>query len=236
MTNMYPWTSGTSGKTWNPLAGECPHKCTYCYVENSKNRLPAHMAKYSGKPRLHDRAMKESLGKQKTIFVCSCNDLFADGVSNEIIIEVLKRCRQYPNNQYLFQTKNPERLRDFTEHYPHDSIFGITLETNRTNTCSKAPFQLKRANDFVRFIEEVFEPDGTWKFMVSIEPVMAFDYDTFSTWINTIAPDFVSIGADSKNNGLKEPSYDDIKSLIALIDGDIEVKLKGNISRLYEDK
>ena len=45
--NMYPWLT----HTWNPLAGECPHKCTYCSTHNLKKRYEAIRNKYSGEPR-----------------------------------------------------------------------------------------------------------------------------------------------------------------------------------------
>lgn len=28
---MYDWITGT----WDPIGGECPHKCSYCYVKSN---------------------------------------------------------------------------------------------------------------------------------------------------------------------------------------------------------
>lgn len=44
-SNMYDWVGGT----WNPLAGACPHRCSYCYVK--KGRIK-HLSKYQGPIRL----------------------------------------------------------------------------------------------------------------------------------------------------------------------------------------
>ena len=47
-SNMYEFI----GETINPLSGECPHKCSYCYVESLKARLEPIRLKYSGELRL----------------------------------------------------------------------------------------------------------------------------------------------------------------------------------------
>ena len=52
--------------------------------------------------------------------------------------------------------------------------------------------------------------------MVSIEPIMDFDSRDFLCMLQDIKPEFVSIGADSKNNSLIEPSPKKIKELIII--------------------
>ena len=42
--------------------------------------------KYSGKPRLAENEFKINLGKNNFIFVCGQSDLFAEGVSDEMIL------------------------------------------------------------------------------------------------------------------------------------------------------
>jgi hypothetical protein len=46
--NMYDWCV-----PWNPLAGECPHKCVYCSTKSLMFR-PACKKKYSGELRLDE--------------------------------------------------------------------------------------------------------------------------------------------------------------------------------------
>jgi len=68
--------------------------------------------------------------------------------------------------------------------------------------------------------------------MVSIEPVMDFDLYTMVKWIQEIAPDFVSVGADSKGHHLPEPSPDKLNKLIEELSKFTEVKVKSNLKRL----
>ena len=68
--------------------------------------------------------------------------------------------------------------------------------------------------------------------MVSIEPIIDFDLGDFIGWIKNISPKFVSIGADSGNNHLPEPSGDKVKALIEGLREFTEVKTKENLRRL----
>jgi len=72
--NMYPWVTHTHSH----LGGECPHACTYCYVDNPRFGRPA---KYTGPIRLLEDEFKVNYGTGRTIFVENCNDLFAAAVS-----------------------------------------------------------------------------------------------------------------------------------------------------------
>jgi DNA repair photolyase len=223
---MYDWI----GETWNPLGGACPHKCSYCYVRRSRiGGLP----KYKGELRLDERAMKKSLGKGKTWFVCSCNDLFADAVSDEIIEQIIFKCHEYPENAYVFQTKNPIRLE--RSDFPQKSILGITLETNRKIEHSFAPQPLLRLLmfDFVKWCTlELLRPDI--KFFVTVEPIMDFDLEDLVGFLDLIHPDFVNIGADSKHCHLPEPSGEKVESLIAELGKFTEVRLKKNLERILK--
>ena len=50
--NMYPWVT----HTWNPLIGECPHRCKYCYVPDMKRGAYLEIL-YSGVPRVSASAL-----------------------------------------------------------------------------------------------------------------------------------------------------------------------------------
>jgi DNA repair photolyase len=108
--NMYEFIN----KTPNPLAGECSHKCSYCYVEKMKTRYTAIREKYSGEPRLWPAEFKKKYKPSDTIFVCDCNDLFAENVPDEIIKEVLSYYDGFMCKLFL-QTKNPVRVQDFRD-------------------------------------------------------------------------------------------------------------------------
>jgi len=74
--NMYPWAY-----TSNPLGGECPHKCSYCYSKPLRKPFKAVDKKYTGEPRLIESELKnktKTIPKDKMVFVCSMTDLFAN--------------------------------------------------------------------------------------------------------------------------------------------------------------
>jgi hypothetical protein len=71
---------------------------------------------------------------------------------------------------------------------------------------------------------------------ITLEPILDFDVDTLSIWIDRIKPDFVNIGADSKNHNLPEPSTDKVKELIENITSmGIEIREKHNLNRLLKN-
>lgn len=46
------------------------------------------------------------------IFVCSMADLFGEWVPEDWILEIFQKCREHPQHNYLFLTKNPRRYED----------------------------------------------------------------------------------------------------------------------------
>lgn len=215
---MYPWVDGTR----NFMRGECPHKCKYCYVRSSRVKKL-----YTGKPYLAESAFKP-LGKGKTIFVGSMFDVFAEGIDPHWVDRVLVYCNKYPDNTYVFQTKNPKRAHLAIKFLPPKFMIGTTLETNRDYKDTSAPQPMYRYVGMLKFI-------GV-KTFVSIEPIMDFDLNHFVDWLKCLKPDFVSIGADSKGHNLREPSPEKVKELIAGLKEFTEVKIKDNLKRILEER
>ena len=206
--NMYGFVT----HTWNPIKGKCSHDCSYCYMKFYKQK-PLHLV---------EKELEDDLGSGNFIFVGSSTDMFADDVPREWILKVLSHCNKYPNNKYLFQTKNTRRYADFIGSYPMDNILGTTLESNRSY------IQFSKAPDLGARISYM-NWDNT---MVTIEPIMDFDLIPFIQIINQIKPKWVNIGADSKGHKLPEPSEEKIRSLINQLRQFTEVKLKPNLARL----
>lgn len=218
------------------LAGECPHKCKYCYVQkmNCGDR-------YKGEPRLIESELSVNYGILKTIFIEHMSDLFAEGIDGNWIEKILKHCKQFPQNKYVFQTKNPDRLLNYYVNYklPERAVWiGTTIETNR-NTCNldsdnkykigNAPAPIKRYA-YIKKLRQMFCP-----VFVTIEPIIDFDVDIFSKWIIDIEPNFVNIGADSKQCNLPEPSPEKIRELIEILtENKIVIKKKSNLGRLLK--
>jgi len=205
------------------LGGECPHGCVYCYVNSFPFGRPE---KYKGPLRLIDKEFSVNYGEGKTIFVENCNDLFAEKVPEEFIMRVIGHCRHWPANTYVFQTKNPANYLQWLSLMPPNYILGCTIETNRNiPKISKAPKTVERARAMNCLT-------GQRRF-ITIEPVLDFDVDILADWIRRINPEFLNLGADSKNNNLPEPTIEKIVGLTEkLKEYGIELREKHNLSRL----
>ena len=205
--NMYPWVT----HTYNVIKGKCPHDCSYCYM------------KVYNLPELHlDRKeLKVDLGEGNFIFVGSSCDMWAEVIPGVLVELVLGKCQEH-FNRYLFQSKNPGRFQNYLTVFPLHSVFGTTIESNRSED-GKAPLPYFR-------YKAMREMPGHK--MVSIEPIMDFDLYTMVKWIQEIGPDFVSIGADTKGHNLPEPSPAKVEILIQELLNFTVVKTKDNLKRL----
>lgn len=222
--NMY---QGWITHTWSMLEG-CPHQCSYCYQRKWWER-------YRGCGMPSDAWIKgplPPLGKGKTIFVCHTSDLFAEKNKDaETILPVLRHCAIYPENTYVFQTKNPARLAYFAERLrSFPVVVGTTIETDDShllkNICA-APPPGERA---------YWLRDLDCRRFVTIEPIMSFDMDEMLRLLSVADPAFVNIGADSKGHRLPEPSSGDVIRLYAaLVAWGYEVRLKDNLRRIVDN-
>lgn len=223
--NMYDWVTHMHSH----LGGECPHKCVYCYVQ--KNRFGVN-PRYLGKIRLIEEEFKVDYGTGKTIFIEHMNDMFAKEIPDLWIVRILNHCRKYPENQYVFQTKNPKRALEYLSLLPKKCLIGTTMETNINLgvSISQAPQPIERAEGITNIAKEGF------KTFITIEPALDFDVDILSLWIIQAKPDFVNIGIDSKQCRLPEPSKEKILELIkTLQQNNITIKKKVNLKRLGID-
>lgn len=221
--DMYEWIT----HTWNPLAGACPHACIYCSTKTLTARYEILREKYSGQPRFCESEKTTKLGSGRTIFVANMVDLFAEAVPSEVISEVLSICRNFPGNLYLFQSKNPYRFLKFAAQYPWQVIFCTTIESDINHHASKAPMPDARASAMMK-VKQRFPAA---KISATIEPIMRFTPD-FVTMLRYIAPDFVSIGADSKRSNLPEPTASEVSTLVEELKTFTKVEKKRNLERL----
>jgi len=224
--NMYLWVSHTH----THLGGKCPHECAYCSIQSLQKRFPE--LPYSGPLRLKEAEFSVPYGSGKTIFEENCNDLFAADVPLEWIERIMAHCCLWPVNDYVFQTKNPLRVVLDSIGFPPRTLFGCTVETNRENDRGNAPSRIERLLTMMGL-----KGCGMNRTFITIEPVMDFDVDEFSTLIIDAEPSFVNIGADSKNSGLPEPSAEKIEQLIGiLVKAGIEIREKHNLERIIGEK
>lgn len=214
--NMYHFVT----HTWNAIKGKCPHECSYCYMR----RFPL------ADLRFDEKELKTDLGCGNYIFVGSSTDMWSNAVPDEWIEAVLKKCGEH-ENRYLFQSKNPRRFLDFVGCFPANSTLGTTIETNLLPaSISKAPPVSERVSAMV-FLRKNYP---RFKRMVSIEPIMKF-HTGLTVMMNEIAPDFVSIGADSKHSDLSEPTAKEINMLIGELKTFTEVIIKDNLKRCLKE-
>ena len=225
--NMYPWVTHQH----THLGGECPHRCIYCYVDNPRfGRAP----RYTGELRLIEEEFNVNYGSGKTIFIEHMNDLFAEAVPDEFIKRIMEHCCKWPENEYVFQTKNPARFFRNERYegkpgwkFPPKFVLGTTVETNENiQGISVAPPPEARIDAMINL------PKGT-KTFITIEPVLDFDPYTLARWISLTKPFFVNLGADSKDRGLPEPTVEKVMALVGLLkDFGIDLKEKHNLQRL----
>jgi hypothetical protein len=241
---MYPWVTHMH----THLRGECPHKCSYCYVKSFPGTA------YKGPLRIDEKQLdvkytdtQKLFPKNKIIFIEHCQDLFALDVKEDWIEAILIHCNQYPNNTYVFQTKNPLNMLSWIRLFPQNFMMGVTIETNRApQDLTTAPSPAERLSDLLtvrglRLGHESGPPlwEATFKarLFITIEPILEMDPLEFATKIALIGPAFVNIGADSKNHGLAEPNNCDIILLVAYLkEKGVEIREKHNLGRLLEKK
>lgn len=99
---------GSPGYSWNPIEGECPVGCPYCWARDMRKRFK----RYSGDPKLKRNYLDglRRLGEGDTVFVCSTIELFLPGKympSSPLTTSVLNATRELPKIRWLFLTKRP---------------------------------------------------------------------------------------------------------------------------------
>jgi hypothetical protein len=141
-----------------------------------------------------------------------------------MIGEILDRVITFPDNEYVFQSKNPRRLTDMIG--GRNWIRGTTIESDYWHTAmAAAPRPPARFVDYLDFI--------------TVEPIMAFSA-AFAYTLLALRPHFINIGADSKGCGLPEPTTEEVRRFVdELRSGGarhgIEIKLKSNLARLLPE-
>ena len=202
-----------------------------CHVH--KGRMKA-LKKYYGDSYLSVKELNIDLYKCKNlkppfiVFVCSCNDLFTKQVPTDMIEKIIWKCNQFPENTYLFQSKNPWRFTDFLIQFPKNVILATTIESNRDYPgLSNAPLINERVNA-MNNLSHILPT------MITLEPLLKFDVQPLFDMIKDMDPTYVSIGADSKNCNLSEPSKEEVEALLSLLKTKTTVEVKENLGRLLK--
>lgn len=218
--NMYPWC----GFMHSHLRGQCPHGCSYCYVQAHERRWKT--GAFAGKLRLDERELAVNYGHGKTIFIEHQNDLFAEEVNCHWVYSILAHCCSYPDNVYVFQTKNPARVTQLWKKLPPIRFLGVTIESDihhslvmRDAPSPGARFATCNGFDFI-----------------TIEPVLSFS-SIFADRIDAAAPKWINIGADSKGHNLPEPSPEMLREFVAELGArGVRILNKSNLGRILGEE
>lgn len=199
--------------TWNPISG-CLYNCNYCWARDLALTKLKNSHRYSEgfKPSLNEKEFRVKFGKGDLIFVSDMGDLFGAFTPEKWIKQVLDHIRQFPEADFLFMTKNPERYLELFPYIPQNAILGATIETTndeivQTDMVSTAPLPSQR-------YEAMKALDWTRK-IVSVEPILDFDLNIFSEWIEDINPFIVYVGYDNYGHKLREPALKQTAELLS---------------------
>ena len=141
--------------SWNPVTG-CRHGCKYCYARDIANR---YYKKEKFEPTFRSYRLKAPFNTQipserknemgiHNVFVCSMADLFGNWVPQEWIDPILKVVYETPQWNYIFLTKNPERMTDIA--WPDNAWVGTTIDVqSRVKRAEKAFKNIKAKVKFV---------------------------------------------------------------------------------------
>ncbi len=210
--NMY-----AAAKTWNPFKG-CEFDCTYCvpsFQRQSKRQMNLCQNCYAYTPHCHEDRLAK-IPSAPIIVVCGNADISFCPLdfTRRIIDRIVEHNTRAPNKTYYLQSKQPACFEPLLGNLPDNVILLTTLETNRDagyDAVSKAPPPSVRYQQFkaLKYPRKV----------VTIEPMLDFDHQTFAKWIRSIRPEYVWLGFNSKPESvaLPEPTPEKVQKFAGLL-------------------
>lgn len=198
--------------TWNPISG-CLYDCNYCWARDLATTKLKNSQRYSKgfKPSLNEKELSVRFDKGDLVFVSDMGDMFADFTPESWIKRVFDHIKQFPDADFLFMTKNPRRYLNLLPYIPKNAILGATIETNideivQTDRVTKAPLPSDRYEAMKAIVWD--------RKLVSVEPILDFDLNTFAKWIEDISPIVVYVGYDNYEHKLREPTLEQTTELL----------------------
>ena len=220
-SNMY-----SNVKTWNVFKG-CNFDCEYCkpsFQAQAKRQKHRCNDCYTFTPHTHPDRLDKIPSGCDTVFVCGngdisfCDPKFTKDIINSIETNNLKKRKK----TFFLQSKRPSYFKKFLKLLPDNVKLITTLETNRDagyKAISKAPVPSVRYQQFLAL-------DYPHK-VLTVEPIMDFDFKEFLAMILSIKPELVWLGVNSRRKSLQlpEPSKEKFDKLYnALIKNKINVQ------------
>jgi protein gp37 len=148
--------------SWNPVTG-CKHDCPYCYARDIANRYFEPGFEPSFWPERLVAPINTEIPSAaqnnvafKNVFACSMADLFGRWVPTEWIEVVLQAVRQASRWNFLFLTKFPIRLSEFS--FPDNAWVGTTVDCQARVKNAENAFRKVRAKVKWLSCEPLLEP------------------------------------------------------------------------------
>ncbi len=209
-------------ETWNQFF-DCEWDCYYYSTKDLANTKLKHQDRYRNgfEPGFEEKDLKRRFKLGSLVAVSLMGDIAF--CKQEWLDRILARIREFPETNFLLQTKNPAIF--VSMDIPANVYAGTTIETNRNNKHSKAP----QAHARYIVMANLKHP----RKFISIEPVMDFDLIPMSKWLKDIMPSIVEIGADNYNKGLPAPPWWKVDHLIIELEElGITVNRKSGLDKL----
>lgn len=205
MSRMYI-VDGKPMKTWNVFIG-CDFRCSYCNARKAALTRFKHIPRYQNGflPKLVESEFTKHFKPGEFVFIAYMGDIFF--ATRGQILRILQRVKLFPETSFLLQTKNPSIFSYWQVNFPPNVYLSTTIETNRDYHLTMAPPPIERFRQLTGYPHNA-------KFL-SIEPIMDFDLDTLTLWVELLQPDIIEVGADNYHNHLPEPSWGKVEGLLA---------------------
>jgi len=176
MPSKIEWTE----ESWNPVTGCTPisEGCVHCYARRMATRLRGRAGYPAQEPfrvtKHRDKLQQPRRWRRpRRVFVCSMGDLFHPEVDFSSIRDIYETAREHPQHTYIFLTKRPHRMHQFTEYmlrktdlteiWGSNMWIGVTAE-NQARANERIPVLLDTPAA-VRFVsvEPMLEPVKLWE-------------------------------------------------------------------------
>jgi len=204
---------GTQGFTSNPVRGECPVGCPYCYVKPLRTRYGWHK---DIRPYPLELEAIRKRKKPAGIFLGSTIELFHEETIMFMpkIMETIQNC---PQHRFYLLTKQPQNLIKFSP-FPDNCWVGVTATDTRM---------------FITALDELYWVKAKVK-DISLEPLLDWEIKPDVLYGNLETAKglkWVIIGAQTKP--YKPPKIEWIEEIVrACGKANIPVFLKNNLDKL----
>lgn len=112
--------------TWNPVKGDCPMKCEYCYALRLNHRF-----KRNPVIRFEEKLLEEpaKVSEHSIIFVGSTIELYGHWIDKKWILKMLATALCNPQHTFISLTKVPIGMRGYD--FPDNWWCGVSITAKR---------------------------------------------------------------------------------------------------------